>query len=228
MNRTVAGVHYPIDTWAGAVLGRAVGQIVLAKCGAPHPSVDAIRISRQGRTRFFRRRICRRVDDNYPTSASTRRERRRKSHCGAPASDSRLEWLWERRTTSSTCGLSQGERSIDASYSISTPADCPTTRPTSDVSGPYETWNFGLGLDYAFPIMRKYSRIYHARWPSSASVSLRTNGRQARGSGQLVADIVEESGSLTSFPSSSRNPLTQIPNGVELSVQRLPATCHRR
>jgi hypothetical protein len=27
-------VHYPIDTWCGAVLGRAIGQIVLAKCGA--------------------------------------------------------------------------------------------------------------------------------------------------------------------------------------------------
>jgi hypothetical protein len=34
VNRTVAGMHFPIDTWAGAVLGRAVGQIVLAKCGA--------------------------------------------------------------------------------------------------------------------------------------------------------------------------------------------------
>src|ERR1044071_8116934 len=34
VNRTVAGVHYPIDTWAGAILGRAVGQIVLAKSHA--------------------------------------------------------------------------------------------------------------------------------------------------------------------------------------------------
>jgi membrane-associated phospholipid phosphatase len=34
VSRTVAGVHYPIDSWAGAVLGRCVGQIVLAKCGA--------------------------------------------------------------------------------------------------------------------------------------------------------------------------------------------------
>jgi membrane-associated phospholipid phosphatase len=33
VNRTVAGVHYPIDTWAGAILGRAVGQIILGKCG---------------------------------------------------------------------------------------------------------------------------------------------------------------------------------------------------
>jgi hypothetical protein len=34
VNRTVAGMHYPIDSWAGAILGRAVGQIVLSKCGA--------------------------------------------------------------------------------------------------------------------------------------------------------------------------------------------------
>ena len=32
VNRTVAGVHYPIDTWAGAALGEAVGQIILANC----------------------------------------------------------------------------------------------------------------------------------------------------------------------------------------------------
>ncbi|AZO79329.1 MULTISPECIES: phosphatase PAP2 family protein [unclassified Bosea (in: a-proteobacteria)] len=35
VNRTVAGVHYPIDSWAGAALGVAVGQIILAKCGEP-------------------------------------------------------------------------------------------------------------------------------------------------------------------------------------------------
>ncbi|WP_244422108.1 phosphatase PAP2 family protein [Bradyrhizobium sp. ORS 285] len=33
VNRTVAGLHFPIDSWAGAILGRAIGQIVLAKCG---------------------------------------------------------------------------------------------------------------------------------------------------------------------------------------------------
>jgi membrane-associated phospholipid phosphatase len=34
VNRTVAGMHFPIDTWAGAALGEAVGQIVLAKCSS--------------------------------------------------------------------------------------------------------------------------------------------------------------------------------------------------
>ena len=33
VNRTVAGVHFPIDSWAGAVLGTAVGRAVLGRCG---------------------------------------------------------------------------------------------------------------------------------------------------------------------------------------------------
>jgi hypothetical protein len=32
VNRTVAGLHYPIDTWAGAALGEALGELILAKC----------------------------------------------------------------------------------------------------------------------------------------------------------------------------------------------------
>jgi membrane-associated phospholipid phosphatase len=32
VNRTVAGVHFPVDTWAGAALGEAVGQLILARC----------------------------------------------------------------------------------------------------------------------------------------------------------------------------------------------------
>lgn len=33
VNRTVAGVHYPVDSWAGAALGTLVGQIVLNRAG---------------------------------------------------------------------------------------------------------------------------------------------------------------------------------------------------
>jgi hypothetical protein len=33
VNRTVAGVHYPVDSWAGATLGRLVGQTVLNRAG---------------------------------------------------------------------------------------------------------------------------------------------------------------------------------------------------
>mgnify|MGYP001408002402 CR=1 FL=1 len=32
VNRTVAGVHFPVDSWAGATLGEAVAQVVLARC----------------------------------------------------------------------------------------------------------------------------------------------------------------------------------------------------
>lgn len=53
VNRTVAGLHYPVDTWAGAILGRAVGQIVLSKCGAPRASVDAYEYRAKGDMDFF-------------------------------------------------------------------------------------------------------------------------------------------------------------------------------
>ncbi len=33
VNRTVAGVHYPIDSWAGAALGTSIGGAVLNLCG---------------------------------------------------------------------------------------------------------------------------------------------------------------------------------------------------
>lgn len=41
-NRVIAGVHYPIDSWAGATIGEAVGRLILRKCGiaaALHPAV---------------------------------------------------------------------------------------------------------------------------------------------------------------------------------------------
>ena len=33
VNRTVAGVHYPMDSWAGASLGQAIGGAILGRCG---------------------------------------------------------------------------------------------------------------------------------------------------------------------------------------------------
>ena len=33
VNRTVAGVHFPVDSWAGAALGTAIGRAVLRRCG---------------------------------------------------------------------------------------------------------------------------------------------------------------------------------------------------
>jgi hypothetical protein len=43
VNRTVAGVHFPIDSWAGAALGEAVGEVILAMCrpGAVAPRAYA-------------------------------------------------------------------------------------------------------------------------------------------------------------------------------------------
>jgi hypothetical protein len=56
VNRTVAGLHYPIDTWAGAIIGRAVGQIVLAKCkpeAGPKGQVNRYRYRAVGDKDFF-------------------------------------------------------------------------------------------------------------------------------------------------------------------------------
>jgi hypothetical protein len=52
VNRTVAGVHYPIDSWAGAILGRAVGQIVVSKCAADSV-VDAYEYCARGHCDFY-------------------------------------------------------------------------------------------------------------------------------------------------------------------------------
>ena len=40
VNRTVAGVHYPVDTAAGATLGVALGQYMLSRCGAAQLEAD--------------------------------------------------------------------------------------------------------------------------------------------------------------------------------------------
>ncbi|MGQ7416479.1 hypothetical protein ACTGY7_11190, partial [Streptococcus suis] len=34
IHRVVAGVHFPIDIWAGALLGRSIGELIIAKCDA--------------------------------------------------------------------------------------------------------------------------------------------------------------------------------------------------
>lgn len=44
VNRTVAGMHFPIDRWAGAALGEAVGQLILAMAGAER-KVDRLAVA---------------------------------------------------------------------------------------------------------------------------------------------------------------------------------------
>jgi hypothetical protein len=34
VNRTVAGLHFPVDSWAGAALGETIGGLLLSLCGA--------------------------------------------------------------------------------------------------------------------------------------------------------------------------------------------------
>ena len=65
VNRTVAGVHYPIDTWCGAVLGRAVGQIVLAKCRACE-TIEGYRYRAHGDLDFsVKDFLCREKEKKY-------------------------------------------------------------------------------------------------------------------------------------------------------------------
>ncbi|MGJ5175264.1 phosphatase PAP2 family protein [Bradyrhizobium oligotrophicum] len=63
VNRTVAGVHYPIDTWAGAILGRAVGQIVLAKCHGRE--VDGYSYRAVGTKDFFLKEFVKAENDEF-------------------------------------------------------------------------------------------------------------------------------------------------------------------
>lgn len=39
VNRIVAGVHFPVDAWAGQRLGQTLGEYVTARSGFPHPCV---------------------------------------------------------------------------------------------------------------------------------------------------------------------------------------------
>ncbi|MBS8259330.1 phosphatase PAP2 family protein [Roseibium polysiphoniae] len=47
VNRTVAGVHYPIDSWAGATLGTAIGKIILNLAGHTGVPVEELRYEPQ-------------------------------------------------------------------------------------------------------------------------------------------------------------------------------------
>ncbi|GAA6189779.1 hypothetical protein NBRC116596_28420 [Litorivita sp. NS0012-18] len=47
VNRTVAGVHYPIDSWAGAALGTALGRALLGRCGQAPAALPSLSYTAQ-------------------------------------------------------------------------------------------------------------------------------------------------------------------------------------
>ena len=90
VNRTVAGVHYPIDSWAGASLGRAVAQIILAKCGLGS-KVRSFEYDAQTGSDFF-------VSDFYASATNDRPQGSELSyHCDRHVDQSELfTWLWKK------------------------------------------------------------------------------------------------------------------------------------
>ncbi len=47
VNRTVAGVHFPIDSWAGAALGTALGRAILGRCGQAPSALPSLSYAAQ-------------------------------------------------------------------------------------------------------------------------------------------------------------------------------------
>jgi membrane-associated phospholipid phosphatase len=84
VNRTVAGVHYPIDTWAGAILGRAIGQIILAKCGVDS-RVEGFDYAAKGNLDFYQGEFAKGPNKDFGVS--------RAGSFRVGASDV-FKWLW--------------------------------------------------------------------------------------------------------------------------------------
>jgi membrane-associated phospholipid phosphatase len=87
VNRTVAGMHYPIDTWAGAILGRAIGQIILAKCGHERRRVHAYSYKADGERDFYDHEFARRENPDYGV---------KKTGDFSVTSSPVFAWLWDK------------------------------------------------------------------------------------------------------------------------------------
>jgi hypothetical protein len=88
VNRTVAGLHFPIDSWAGAILGRAVGQIVLSKCGSGS-GVRTYSYHARGELDFFLNEFAKGANPEYGV----------KEEDGCEVEPNELfGWLWEQAT----------------------------------------------------------------------------------------------------------------------------------
>ncbi|MEI7444685.1 MAG: phosphatase PAP2 family protein [Burkholderiales bacterium] len=94
VNRTVAGVHYPVDSAVGCLLGTVLGEFMLARCGA-NPKLKGLVFDgeRYPGNEDFRPGVLRRLydDDDLPEYAEVRAS-------DAPVSmrSPLLSWLWER------------------------------------------------------------------------------------------------------------------------------------
>jgi membrane-associated phospholipid phosphatase len=84
VNRTVAGVHFPIDSWAGAILGRAVGQVVLAKC-CQRKDVQGYKYCANGRLDFFLNEFAKEENPKYGVE-------KKGGHAVEPSK--LFHWLW--------------------------------------------------------------------------------------------------------------------------------------
>ena len=99
VNRTVAGVHYPIDSRAGQVLGTCLAEYVVSRCAAP----DGVKREcspprREFTSRSFDPKDCMGNDFLAPVRddvSSTARGLEMGTDYAAPPS-STLSWLWDK------------------------------------------------------------------------------------------------------------------------------------
>jgi len=87
VNRTVAGVHYPIDSWAGAILGRTIGQMILAKGNRHKSYVDTYKYIAKDDSDFFVKEFAK--GENKVNGVSASEE-------FAIDRSGLFNWLWER------------------------------------------------------------------------------------------------------------------------------------
>ncbi|MEM6761386.1 MAG: phosphatase PAP2 family protein [Pseudomonadota bacterium] len=109
VNRTVAGVHFPIDSWAGAALGTAIGDIILALCGHG-TSFNAPRYAENGLTHPQNIDFSiHRMDDAH---LSEQAGLRRGDAVAVADPDPLFQWLWARMAGElypAPIGSSQGQ-----------------------------------------------------------------------------------------------------------------------
>jgi PAP2 superfamily len=99
ISRVVAGVHFPIDIWAGALLGRSIGELIIARCTkhSTKPECWTIRgysydvNSAKGESDFYIEKFKVGGDDHeYGV-------KRLKEPCEVCPSEL-FQWLWEKAT----------------------------------------------------------------------------------------------------------------------------------